>query len=704
MILDHLGLRSYPRTSGATGMQVFVPLDRVHTAASVRAVVGACCRLIERADPDRTTMTFEIARRGDRVFLDHAMNTEGRNIAATYCVRPERAAPVAAPLDWDEVEGDIEPADFTITTLPARLAAVGDLFAPVLAGGQDLRAAAAVLGVTLADDEAPHHRLMVDEQGDLTDYARKRDFGHTPEPGTPPAPAVRAVSPSIMTGSPSVPRGSPPAPTPATAARTPVSTDTTSGPTTSDAATAGAPRFVIQHHLATRLHHDLRLERGTTLRSWALPKGLPEVATLRHLAVQTEDHPLEYLTFAGTIPAGEYGGGEMRIWDTGTYEALEWADDKVTVRLYGARHTGEYHLFRTGGADASNQWLVTRPGPPAPASAPPGAYAPMLAATAEQPFDDDRYDFELKWDGVRAIVTCTRPGFGEEGDTVLVSRQGNDVSAGYPELESTWERVLAYSAVLDAEIVALGPDGRPSFERLQQRMHVRETAAVARLRDRIPVTLVVFDLLEVDGTALVDLALSERRERLDRVLVPGGPVVVSDRVEGQGRALFEVVKERGLEGVMAKRRDSRYRPGRRSDAWRKIKVRRRTHVVIGGWVPGEGSRATSIGALVTGWSRPVVDADEPPLDYAGRVGTGFDDETRARLLSLLVERRSERCPFNEEELPRGSTARDGARWVEPVLVCAVTYAERGSSGRLRAPSYQGLVDVTAREACSPPVR
>ncbi len=669
-ILDHLGLRSYPRTSGATGMQVFVPIDRVHTAASVRAVVGAACRLIERADPDRTTMTFEIARRGDRVFLDHAMNTEGRNIAATYCLRPERGAPAATPLTWEEVEGDAEPGDFTIRTLPQRLAERGDLFLPVLEGGQDLRAAATALGVALADDEGPHHRLVEEEPGDLGDYVRKRDFRRTSEP---------ALGASGRDGMEPAKVGAP-----------------------AGQGSGGPPRFVIQHHLATRLHHDLRLERGGTLRSWALPKGLPEVPGLAHLAVHTEDHPLEYLEFSGSIPAGEYGGGEMRIWDAGTYQASEWAEDKATVRLHGGRHTGEYHLFRTGGQDAPEQWLVTRPGAPAERPPPPPEYAPMLASGGAEPFDDDRFRFELKWDGVRAMVRCERPGFGDEGRTVLTSRQGNDVTAGYPELAATWERVLALNAVLDAEIVALGPDGRPSFERLQQRMHVREPAAVARLRQRVPVTLVVFDLLAVDGLPLVDLALEERQERLDRLLVPGGSVVLSERVDGAGTALFEVVRERGLEGVMAKRRDSRYHPGRRSDAWRKIKVRRRALVVIGGWAPGEGARATTIGALVVGWWHGDAEDREPPLDYGGRVGTGFDEATLEHLLALLQERATDDCPFRRaRDLPQASSARGGARWVRPDLVCAVTYAERGSSGRLRAPSFQGLVDVAPAEAHAP---
>ncbi|MDP9405283.1 MAG: non-homologous end-joining DNA ligase, partial [Actinomycetota bacterium] len=367
-VLDRLGLRGYPRTSGATGMQVFVPIERVHSAAQVREWVGRVCRLINRADPQRTTMEWAIERRGAQVFLDHNMNTEGKNIVATYAPRPERGAPVATPLRWDEVDGDVEPRDFTIATLWDRLAAAGDLFAPVIEGAQDLRAAMGALGMDPDADPGPgSHTAVAPPPADtppaqrLSTYQRKRDFSKTPEPGT-------------GDGATAAPAGD-------------------------------GPRFVLQHHLARRLHHDLRLERDGTAPSWALPKGLPDVPGVRHLAVQTEDHPLDYMTFSGEIPAGEYGAGPVRIWDSGTYDALEWTADKVTFRLRGRRHSGEYHLFRTDRDDAS-QWLVVRrDDDPGDRVAEPPSFAPMLAVDGGEPFDDPAWLFEVKWDGVRAVAT-----------------------------------------------------------------------------------------------------------------------------------------------------------------------------------------------------------------------------------------------------------------------------------------------------------
>jgi bifunctional non-homologous end joining protein LigD len=652
--LEQLGIRGYPRTSGATGMQVYVPLDRVHTAAQVRDWVGQVCKLIHRADPERTSMAFTIADRGRTVFLDHGMNTEGKNIAATYSLRPERAAPVATPLRWDEVATDVEPQDFTIASIWQRLDEVGDLFAPVLQGGQDLTAAMQALGMDPADPvERSGHDVGTPKEK-LAKYTSMRDFGRTPEPPGDPAPDPP-------------PPGTPAAPEPST-----------------------GPRFVLQHHLATRLHHDLRLERDGVAVSWALPKGLPDVPGVRHLAVQTEDHPLEYMAFSGEIPEGEYGGGPVRIWDAGTYEALEWRDGKVTFRVHGRRHRGEYHLFRTGSASAPEQWMVTRADEPEPGELPPAPprLAPMLATSADEPFDDPGWLFEVKWDGVRAVATTTRPGTDAPAATHLVSRQDNDITAGYPELASLWERVLARNAVLDGEIVALGPGGVPSFQRLQSRMHVRDPAAVERLRRQIPVTFMAFDLLAVDGELLVDLPLRDRLERLDEILVPGVAVQRSAAVRADGEALYAAAAARGLEGVVAKRLDSRYQPGRRSRDWLKIKVRHTLCCVIGGWLPGEGSRTGRLGSLLLGLH------DNGKLRYVGRCGTGFDAAELARLQPILEARAADRAPF-----AAGPAPPRGGRWLRPELVCRVEYSEATAAGVLRAPSYKGLRPDESPDTC-----
>ena len=700
-VLDQLGLRGYPRTSGATGMQIYVPTERVHTAAQVREWVGRVCRLINRADPERTTMEWSVDRRPDVVFLDHNMNTEGKNIAGTYSPRPVRGASVATPLRWDEVEQDFSPRDFTLATIWQRLSDQGDLFAPILQGGQDLRAAMVTLGMD--PDEGADEQVHVagaprptvsppmrrqappsapkakkdkrkapaveEPSGDvptrLAEYDRKRDFGKTPEPagsrdgagdGSAPRPAAQAAE-----------GGSGPRPA-------------------AQAAEGGSgPRFVLQHHLATRLHHDLRLERAGTAPSWALPKGLPDVKGVRHLAVQTEDHPVEYMSFEGEIPAGEYGGGPVRIWDEGTYELIEWTDRKVTFRLHGRRHHGEYHLFQAG-RDDPKQWMVVRADDDEVAEVsdvppPPPVIAPMLATDGGKAFDDPSWLFEIKWDGVRAVATVVRPGTGGDGATTLISRNNNDISPAYPELAPLWERVLARNAVLDGEIVALDAEGKPSFQLLQHRMHSRDATIVARAAKRTPVQYVVFDVLAADGETLCDRPLVERQALLRELLVPGGPFVLSTGILGSGIATFQAAEAQGLEGVIAKKADSVYRPGKRSRDWRKLKVRKDVDAVIGGWLVGQGGRAERLGALLVG----LYD-EAGTFRYIGRVGTGFDDAELQRLGGLLAERATDVRPFADIPAKEGKEG----RWVRPDLVCMIEYGEVTADRKLRHPSYLGL--------------
>lgn len=671
--LDQLGLTAYPRTSGATGMHIYLPLDRVHTFAQVRELVTRVCRLVNQADPNRTTMQWQIADRSGKVFLDAGMNTEGRNIAAAYSVRPHRGAPVSTPLQWEELQTDVEPGDFTMASIWTRLDQVGDIFTAVLGGGQTLWAAMDAVGLDVdAQRRGPSHSLA------------------SPVSATPP-PDASPQGARVPTHPPEQNPGTPDTPDPGELDTYRAMRDfgATAEPAGAATDAADGNRFVIQHHLATRLHHDLRLERGGTLRSWALPKGLPLVSGLTHLAVQTEDHPLEYMTFAGDIGEGQYGAGPVRIWDTGTYQPLEWEDDKVTFTLEGHRHAGEWHLFRpawkNGTADSkdSSQWLITRAKRDTPQLPPdPPVIAPCLATTAPQPFNDVDWLFEVKWDGIRAVATVKRPGFGPKGDnngwTRLVSRNNNDISAAYPELAPLWERILAFSAVLDGELVALGPDGRPSFGLLQQRMHLRGAERVERARKATPVTYMVFDLLAIDGQVLTARPLTERLSLLADVLVPGPHMAISETTPGAGISLFEAARAQGLEGVVAKRASSAYLPGRRSPDWRKIKIRRTAQVVIGGWLDSSTGNK-ELGSLLVGAY------DTTGLRYLGRVGTGFDAAERRRLQGLLQTQQD--SPF----VDTAATASEAVNWVTPTTVAEVTYGELTHDARLRAPSYTHTV-------------
>ncbi len=439
----------------------------------------------------------------------------------------------------------------------------------------------------------------------------------------------------------------------------------------------------MQEHDATHLHWDLRLEHDGTLASWALPRFLPDRPGENHLAVRTEDHPLEYLDFHGEIPAGTYGAGTMRIFDAGTYEVLKWEERKVEVRLTGERLAGRWALFALAraGEPVGKDWMIHRMDPPQDAAAEPlpDPPEPMLARPGELPSGDaGAWAYEIKWDGIRALCRS------EPGHLSLISRGGHDITERYPELARLNRALHEHRAILDGEIVALDPDGRPDFARLQRRMHLQQPARIARLADEAPVTYVVFDLLWLDGHPLLTEPYAERRARL-RELGLGGPHwQVPAEHEGSGAELLAVAEHLGLEGIVAKRRTSPYEPGRRSANWIKVKTVRTADLLIGGWADGEGAHSGRIGALLLGEPEPGGG-----LRYAGRVGSGLSDAAARELAARLGPLASDRSPF--APAPRGAARPPrGAHWVEPVLLAEVAYAQRTPDGLLRHPVWRGL--------------
>jgi bifunctional non-homologous end joining protein LigD len=433
-------------------------------------------------------------------------------------------------------------------------------------------------------------------------------------------------------------------------------------------------RFVIQEHHARRLHWDLRLEHDGTLVSFALPKGVPQDPKQNRLAVHTEDHPLEYLEFEGDIPKGSYGAGKMRIWDRGTYEPEKFRDDEVIATFRGERMSGKYALFQTKG----DNWMIHRMDPPAdPDREPiPKGLKPMAATLSTLPPDDESWGYEIKWDGIRALAYC------EAGRLRLESRTLRDITATYPELRALGAELGSTDAVLDGEIVAFDDSGRPSFERLQGRMNLASESAVRRRMGDNPVTYMIFDVLYLDGRMLIDLPYTERREHLDGLGLGAPNWQTPSYHPGDGQGLLDLTKKRGLEGLVAKRLDSRYLPGRRTRAWLKVKNVMSQELVIGGWLPGQGRRAGAIGALLVGYRE---DEDgERHLRYAGRVGTGFSDAELDHLVSLLEPLRTDKSPFTGRQPPRD------AIFVEPELVAEIEFREWTATRTLRAPSYKGL--------------
>ena len=448
-------------------------------------------------------------------------------------------------------------------------------------------------------------------------------------------------------------------------------------------------QFVIQQHHATRLHHDVRLEMMNpevpVLVSWAVPKGLPRRRGLGHLAIRTEDHPMGYATFTGSIPQGEYGGGEVRIFDEGEYEIVDRNEERLTFRLDGERLAGIWHLVHTGPKDGKDQWLAIMSQDLRPPGDEPPASKPMLATPTAKAFDDPEWGFEPKWDGIRAIAVCAE-------DTRLISRNDHDFTVAYPELHALHDQVVALDAMLDGEIVAFD-GGVPSFQRLQQRMHLRDQRRVEQMALLVPVAYMVFDLLWIDGRDLTVQPLAERRRILEEALVPSQRIQISPMVEGDGVALFAAAAEQGLEGIMAKRLSSIYQPGTRSRDWLKVKITFDADVVIVGWTEGEGQRLGSFGSLVLA----VYDGGE--LRYAGNVGTGFDRGTLQGVLDRLHALDQSERPFPREVL-RSRPELRRAHWVTPSLVARVEHRQLTSAGRLRSPSFLGFREDKDPKECT----
>src|SRR5437870_2466422 len=404
------------------------------------------------------------------------------------------------------------------------------------------------------------------------------------------------------------------------------------------------PIFVVQRHDARRLHYDFRLEKDGALASWAVPKGVPLEPGEQHLAVHVEDHPLEYATFEGEIPKGQYGAGTVEIWDSGTYELLEEKKNGgLTVRLHGTKLQGTWALVPAHLNGDEKNWLIVRKRDET-AAAPRRSgrsYVPMLATLAEEVPRGAGWAFEVKWDGYRAIATVAG------GEVTLTSRNGNDLTARFPNVAKELAKaVKTPDCVLDGEVCALDESGRSSFSAMQQG------------KPGTPIVYYVFDVLEVDGEPLVDLPLVERRKRLEQLLDKRNRTVRLSETFDDGNALYEAAKEQGLEGIVAKRLDSRYLQGKRTRDWLKIKTHGRQEFVIAGFTKGTGRRASSFGSLVLAYYQ----GDE--LVYAGNVGTGFTAKEIEKLLEKLRPLRRPTAPFREApKMPK--VRKSDAIWVEP---------------------------------------
>ncbi|MGP0031181.1 MAG: non-homologous end-joining DNA ligase [Acidimicrobiales bacterium] len=631
-ILGRQGMEARAKTSGSKGMQVYAALQGRATWDASRVEAHRIAQLLEHDHPDLVTSTMRKVLRRRKVLIDWSQNHRTKTTIGAYSVRGLSRPTVSTPVTWDEVarcekRGDPATLEFTTSEVLARIKQLGDVFTP-----QATRAVTKSPDRSRRHASAARHPDTTTKRGQtsaLGTYRSKRNPSKTPEPMG----HERSRSPGQQ------------------------------------------PLFVIQEHHARALHWDFRLEHEGVLASWALPKGVPDDPRTNHLAIRTEDHPLDYETFEGEIPAGEYGGGTVEIWDRGTFELEKWRPTEVMVRLHGDRVSGRYVLFPTNGKN----WMIHRMDPPRSDVDPvPKRVEPMLATLGDLPRDDGGWAYEIKWDGVRAIALI------DGGRVRLQSRGGNDLAAAFPEIRQIGEFVGPRPCVLDGEIVVIGDDGKPDFGRLQHRLHLTSATAIHRQSVESPATYVVFDLLQFDGHLLFERPYDERREQLEGLHLSGASFITGESYRNvPGEVVLRATRDGGLEGVIAKRRDAPYRPGHRGGEWIKIKNQRMQDVVVGGWTEGKGSRAGSIGALLVGIPGPGG------LRFVGKVGTGLSAEDRESLLKLLARSERKTNPFAP---PTDIREPAPHHFVRPVHVGEVRFSEWTSSGRLRHPAWRGIRD------------
>lgn len=646
-VLDGMGLDSVPVTSGSKGIHLYARLDGSTPADGVSAVAHELARALAKEHPDEVTSVMKKSARGGKVFVDWSQNNGKKTTVSPYPLRGKLQPTVAAPRQWAEIEeAASQPGSLTqllIDDVLDRVESLGDPLAPLALEGVAPKEAEA------AEDNA----ASTDER--LATYRSMRDPKKTREP---------------MSGTPSRSRDG-----------------------------AGqAPIFVIQEHHASSLHWDFRLERDGVLVSWAVPKGVPLDAEATRLAVHTEDHPLDYADFSGTIPKGQYGAGQVEIWDTGTCEIEKWRDGKEVIATLAGRADGglggsarRFALIHTG----DNKWLLkyTKKQPDEKASAGKSNArsqlrlsdlpAPMIAERGStgqiriSEKDGHRWAFEMKWDGYRIIAGVTSHG------VVLSSRNGNDYTDRFPQLAELSEAVAGEakkrgSAVFDGEVVALNDAGRPDFGLLQDTRHHSSNSRAA-----VDIVYMVFDVLALGGEDLTDRPYSARRALLETILEEGDVVRVPPSYTGSLTGAQRAARSLELEGVMAKRTDAPYTSGQRDGAWLKLKFELHQEVVIIGAREGQGERSDSFASLLVA----VPDADGD-LRYAGRVGTGFSGRELRDIAKRL--RRIERKTPGVDDVPEED--KSDAWWVTPKLVAEVSLAGRTRDGRVRQAAWRGWRD------------
>jgi len=626
--LTGYGYTSFVKTSGGKGLHIYVPIDpEVSYDISTKAVKDLAKEFIQ-TDLQKYTLAVSKGKRKGKILIDIYRNHLGNTCVAPFSTRGKVGAPISMPFSWAHINQIKGSQDFNIINYKEYLGKHGDAWEgwrdktvrlhserKTSSNSSDKLKLKSETESSVKDVNSlqKSRRELVSEDKRLEPYLEKRDFEKTTEP------------------------------------------------TDDNIILNRKDEFVVQMHDATNLHYDLRLEHEGTLWSWAIPKGLPMEPDVKRLAIQTEDHPVRYLDYEGTIPKGQYGGGEMWIMDKGK---VVWKSKKqgksLKFTLISNLILGDYKLYKT----RDSQWLCelqstlnTR-----------RDYKPMLAESQKTIPAGANYTYEVKWDGIRAFIILKNDNF------QILSRSGRDITSQFPEFQLP-DRFKIESGIFDAEIVVLDAEGKPQFHDVISRMHNKKKFI---RKSKKPATCYVFDVLNVDGIDITGFPFKKRREILNSVIKKGKELRISDLFD-DGNLLFKAVEAKGMEGIMAKKLDAKYLSGQRSKNWLKIKCRTQDTAFIIGYTKGKGDRSGVFGAL------HLAKKKGKKIIYMGKVGTGFDSAKLKEIFGMIIK-----IPTTEKPISESIEEPDNTVWIEAKLGCEISFASMSPNNTYREPVFKRL--------------
>jgi bifunctional non-homologous end joining protein LigD len=607
--LESYGYNAFVKTTGGKGVHIVTPIEPKWTINEAFDTAQKLARPFVEKNKETTLQIKKDARKG-RVLVDIYRNRTSQSIISAYSLRGRKGAPVAMPVTWEELENLEAPVDYNIHNASEKVLQNGDAWEAIQAYAVQLHDKGQIKAKS---SNPPGEKHKSPEQLEI--YQKKRDFRKTTEP------AGLALA-------------------------------------------SQGNGFVVHRHHASHLHFDLRLEKNGVLRSWAVPKGLPQRPGIKRLAMETEDHPMEYLTFEGSIPKGQYGGGDMWVYALGNYRITREKKNGFYFTLNSPQISGEYRIHQMG---KPKEWLFERVDTPQ-VDWPAIPVSPMLAGRREKVPKGKDYIYEIKWDGIRAIISI------DEGKITIRSRNLKDITKQFPELNIPEEAFRTTNGVYDGEIVCLDKEGKPDFKTVIQRMHSRSST----LPGKHPAVCYLFDVLFLDGRSVMHDPWSRRRIWLKDSLRRNTTYRISETVE-DGQALLDAAKKMGLEGIMVKNINSLYYSGKRSDDWLKIKLRKTRKCLIIGYTEGKGNRNELFGAL------QLAEKVDGKLTYRGKVGTGFDQKAMKKVLERLQQVEKIDKPVDETPIDSKLTT-----WIKPEVCCEVEYTSLTNNGTLRDPVFLSL--------------